>query len=147
MGSYYKKEAMISQTKPPVMLETQTWKSYEEKVLEWLRMTSIAPDKVVGNIVNMGLQKHTILHKLATGFMDEYDFPDEFDESDLPRNWLKNGEDWEDICGPYTYYDRSFDKLKYDALWGIIRMDRWFQAARQFLARVTESQRLGKLDA
>ena len=32
----------------------------EEKVQEWLRMTSITPGKVVGSIVNDGLQKHTI---------------------------------------------------------------------------------------
>ena len=52
-------------------------------------MTSITPDKVVGNIVNMGLQKHTTLHKLATGFMDEY-FGDLVDKDGLTYLMLAN---------------------------------------------------------
>ena len=81
--SNFKKESYMTATKPPVMSELQNWKSYEEIILKWLRITTIPHEKIVGSILAVGLYKHAIIYKLAENIADEYDFIDIFESSIL----------------------------------------------------------------
>ena len=97
----------MTQTKPPIVIESQTWKSYEETILKWLRMTNLSPEKVVGCIVAAGLHKHAIILKLAESIADDYDYFDTFEEEDLPQGWLEEG----DILNSLTAEEMSIRLL------------------------------------
>ena len=113
----YKKEPFMSAAKPPVMTETQTWKSYEELLLRWMRITTIAPEKIVGVILAIGIHKHAIIHKLAENLEDDYAYFDIFDREDLPNGWLAPGDEWDaPLCTPYTPGKMDFDRTKYETL-------------------------------
>ena len=84
----------MSHDRPPVLEESQSWKSYSEKVIAWLRFTSIAPEKAVGCIIANGIYKHGVLLKLAENLVDEYSEMDRFYWSDFPGRWQHEDGHW-----------------------------------------------------
>ena len=99
---------------PPILTEGQTWRQYEKRVIEWLKLTSVLPHRTTATIAGLGLEKHAVIKQLADGMVDKYSYMDAFEADDLPDEWPR--EAWEADHLQYTPGNPEFNKEKYATL-------------------------------
>ena len=130
---------------PPTLVEGQTWRSYEKKVLEWLRMSTVPPHKTTAAIVGPGLERRQIIKGLAEKISKDFSYLDKFSVEDLPSGWILENWTIQNKWKVYTPGREELEPVKYQALWDKVDIEKKYKATRAFLNHMRETQRLGTL--